>query len=387
MLYATHLEVSLAAIAHNVQQVCHRPQVLVLVAVKANGYGHGAVEVARHLASHGLADAFGIATTPEGIELRQAGIGQPIMKFSPAFDDELDAAIEHDISLTVHDQETIEAAARAAGRAGRRHGVHLAIDTGMRRIGCEPEDALRLSRLIARHASELRFDGIFTHLPISDSPAGDAFTRNQLAGFALLVAQIQDTRQASGLAPVPQVHAANSGAILGHDLGQMTMVRPGIMAYGYYPDAHATPRPVELQQALTWRSRVSHVKPVRAGQSVGYGRTWTAPVDTWVATVPVGYGDGYSRLNSNRGRMLVGGRSRPVVGRVCMDQTMLDLGPLRPGEPAPAEVGDEVVVLGGQGEQFIGTDELADLMGTISYEVTCLITARVPRHCLRGAAD
>ncbi len=386
MLYATHLEVDLAAIAHNVQQVRHRaPGALVLVAVKANGYGHGAVEVARHLAADGLADAFGIATTPEGIELRQAGISQPIMKFSPAFDDELDAVIEHDISLTVHDQHTIEAAARAAERAGRSHGVHLAIDTGMRRIGCEPKDALRLSRLIASHASALRFDGIFTHLPISDSPKGDAFTRNQLAGFARLVAQIQDARQAAGLPPVPQVHAANSGAILGHDLGQMTMVRPGIMAYGYYPDANATPRPVELRQALTWRSRVSHVKPVRTGQSVGYGRTWTAPVDTWIATVPVGYGDGYSRLNSNRGRMLVGGRRRPVVGRVCMDQTMLDLGPVLPDQPAPAEVGDEVVVLGAQGDQFIGTDELADLMGTISYEVTCLITARVPRYYRGGA--
>lgn len=386
MLYATHLEVDLTAIAHNVRQVRHRvPGAQVLVAVKANGYGHGAVPVARHLASVGLADAFGVATIPEGIELRAAGISQPILKFSPAFDEELDAAVDHAISLTVHDQRTIDAAARAAQRAGRSHGVHLAVDTGMRRIGCEPGDALRLASSIADQASWLSFDGIFTHLPISDTPRGDDFTRAQLAGFADLVRQIQDARLAAGWAPVPQVHAANSGAILGHDLGQMTMVRPGIMAYGYYPDAHATPRPIELRQAITWKTRISHIKPVRAGQSVSYGRTWTAPVDTWVATVPVGYGDGYSRLNSNRGRMLVGGRRRPVVGRVCMDQTMLDLGPVLTDEVAPAAVGDEVVVLGAQDDEFIGTDELADLMGTISYEVTCLITARVPRYYRGGA--
>ena len=127
------------------------------------------------------------------------------------------------------------------------------------------------------------------------------------------------------------------------------------------------------------KSRISFVKRVAAGQSVGYGHTWTAPVDSWIGTVPVGYADGYSRSNSNRGRMLIGGRSWPVAGRVCMDQTMLDLGPVTPGEPAPVAVGDEVVLLGGQGDEFIGTDELATLMGTISYEVTCLIAPRVTR--------
>ncbi len=379
MLYATHLEVDLAAIEHNLQQVrTLTPGAQVMVAVKANAYGHGAVPVARHLASRRLVDAFAVATTPEGIELRAAGIELPILRLSPAFDDELEAVVAHDLSLTVHDEATVDALADVADRAGRRHGVHLAIDTGMRRIGCEPEDAGMLAERIAGRAS-LRFDGIFTHLPTSDTPAGADFTSAQLARFASVVGQIQDARAAAGLPPVPFAHAANSGAILGYDLGPMTMVRPGIMAYGYYPDARATPRPVELRQALAWKSRVSHVKRVPAGQTVGYGRTWTAPVDSWIATVPVGYADGYSRLNSNRGRMLVGGRSHPVVGRICMDQTMLDLGPVTPAGPAPAAVGDEVVILGGQGDQFIGTDELADLMGTISYEVTCLITARVQR--------
>lgn len=378
MPYATHVEVDLGAIAHNLRQVrALASGAKTLVAVKANGYGHGAVEVARHLASEGLADAFGVATVGEGAELRTAGITQPILKFSPCFPDELDAALAAGLSLTVHDEATIDAVADAGGGA-----VHLAIDTGMRRIGCELERAAELASRIAGHP-QLKFEGIFTHLPISDSPVGDEFTRAQLARFNQAVAEIQDARAAAGLDPVALVHAANSGAILGHELAGTTMVRPGIMAYGYYPDAEATPRTVELRQALTWKTRISHIKAIRQGETVGYGRTWAAPTDRWIATVPIGYADGYSRQASNRGRMLVGGVSRPVAGRVCMDQTMLDLGPVTSGEPAPASVGDEVVVLGGQGDEFIGTDEVAGWMGTISYEVTCLITARVPRTYLR----
>lgn len=384
MLYATHVEIDLQAIGHNVAQArALAPGAQVLVAVKANAYGHGAVEVARQLAADSLADWFGVATVPEGIELRTAGITQPILKFSPALGvDELGAALANRISLTVHDPDTIDAAAAVAQQASRRLGVHLAIDTGMRRIGCEPAAAVELAERIAGRPM-LGFEGIFTHLPISDSPAGDEFTSDQLGRFLAVVDQIQQQRIADGLEPVPLVHAANSGAVLTHELGGTNMVRPGIMAYGYYPDANATPRTVELRQAVRWKSVVSHVKRIRQGETVGYGRSWTAPTDRWIATVPIGYADGYSRMNSNRGRMLVGGRSFPIAGRVCMDQTMLDLGPVIDDAPAPAKVGDEVVVLGAQGAEFISTDELAAVAGTISYEVTCLITPRVTRSYLR----
>lgn len=380
MLYATHAEVDLGAIAHNVRQArALFPGAKVLVAVKAQAYGHGAVPVAQHLERSGLADAFGVATTPEGVELRAAGVTVPILKFSPVFPEELDATIGAEISLTVVDPATVDAAAQAADKAGRfAYPVHLAVDTGMRRIGCEPEHAAALAERIASRPA-LDLQGIYTHLPVSDTPDGDGFTQAQLGRFDQVVQQIQDARAAAGLAPVPLVHAANSGGILSHRHGGTNMARPGIMAYGFYPDRCAGPRPVELRQALTWKSRVSFVKVVPAGQAVGYGRTWTAPTDRWIATVPVGYADGYSRLNSNRGRMLVGGRSHRVAGRICMDQTMLDLGPAGDGEPAPAAVGDEVVVLGRQGDEFISTDEVADLMGTISYEVLCLIAPRVER--------
>lgn len=380
MRYATHVEVDLRAIAHNVRQArALAPGASVLVAVKADAYGHGAVAVASHLVDQGLADAFGVATTPEATELRDAGISQPILKFVPCLPgDDLDAAVAAGVSLTVHDEPTISQAAAAAHAAGRAlHPIHLKVDTGMRRVGCEPTDARALAALIA--ATGLDLQGIYTHLPSSDAPTGDEFTAGQLALFAEVTAQIQCDRQDAGLPPVPAIHAANSGGVLGHELGANSMIRPGIMAYGYYPDATHTPRPVELRQAISWRSQVAFVKRIPAGDSVGYGRTWIAPTDRWIATVPVGYADGFSRLNSNRGRMLVAGRSHPVVGRVCMDQTMLDLGAAHPDDPPPARVGDEVVLLGRQGDEQISTDELAELMGTISYEVTCLIGPRVAR--------
>lgn len=381
MLYATHAEVDLDAIAHNVAQAkAQAPDAKVLIAIKANAYGHGAVPVARQLVAQGLADWFGVATTPEGIELREAGITAPILKFSPATSaEEAAAAVANQITLTVHDVATIEAVARAA--AGTRVPVHLKVDTGMRRIGCEPADAPGLASLIEARGLELQ--GLYTHLPISDSPSGNQFTRGELARFEALAAQLNEARETAGLPPIEVVHAANSGAVLGHRQPGCTMIRPGIMVYGYFPDATQTPRNLELRQAITWKSVLSLVKRVPAGETVGYGRTWTAPTDRWIGTVPVGYADGYSRLNSNRGRMLVGGQSHPIAGRVCMDQTMLDLGPVTSDEP-PAKVGDEVVLLGRQGDQLISTDELAELMGTISYEVTCLIAPRVTRVHVGG---
>lgn len=382
MLYATHAEVDLAAIEHNVRQAkLLAPGAKVLVAVKGQAYGHGAVPVAKYLSKQGVADWFGVATTPEGIELRQAGITEPILKFGPSLPEELDATIAADITVTVTGPESIDQAAQAAAKLGRvNYPVQLAVDTGMRRIGCEPDDAPAMAARVAAHPS-LELQGVFTHLPISDTPEGAEYTSAQLTGFAQTVDRIQESRAAAGLAPVPLVHAANSGAVLAHPDPRFTMVRPGIMAYGYYPSAD-TPRSVELRPALSWKSRVTFCKIVPAGQTVGYGRTWTAPVDTWVATVPIGYADGFSRLNSNRGRMLIGGLSYPIAGRVCMDQTMLDLGPAVPGTEAPVKVGDEVVVLGRQGDQRIDADELAALMGTISYEVTCLVGGRVERSYL-----
>lgn len=340
----------------------------VLAAVKADAYGHGAVEVSRMIERTGAADWLGVATVGEGLELRAAGITLPVLKLSVARGEEVAAAVAAGLTLCVVDEDSILEAGAAATALGTTASVHLKVDTGMRRIGCEPELAPSLAQRVDATPG-VQLEGLFSHLPISDSPRGEEFTRGQVALFARTAREVEAAR-----GPVPLKHLANSGAVLGHPDTWFDLVRPGIMIYGAYPDPEAA-RTVPLLPALEWRTRVSFVKRVPAGETVGYGRTWTAPRDTWIATVPVGYGDGYSRLLSNRGRMLVRGRSYPIAGRVCMDQTMIDLGP-----DTDVTVGDEVVLVGRSGTDEITTSEVAGLMGTIPYEVTCLITRRVGRE-------
>lgn len=340
----------------------------VLAAVKADAYGHGAVEVSRMIERTGAADWLGVATVGEGLELRAAGITLPVLKLSVARGEEVAAAVAAGLTLCVVDEDSILEAGAAATALGTTASVHLKVDTGMRRIGCEPELAPSLAQRVDATPG-VQLEGLFSHLPISDSPRGEEFTRGQVALFARTAREVEAAR-----GPVPLKHLANSGAVLGHPDTWFDLVRPGIMIYGAYPDPEAA-RTVPLLPALEWRTRVSFVKRVPAGETVGYGRTWTAPRDTWIATVPVGYGDGYSRLLSNRGRMLVRGRSYPIAGRVCMDQTMIDLGP-----DTDVTVGDDVVLVGRSGTDEITTSEIAGLMGTIPYEVTCLITRRVGRE-------
>jgi alanine racemase len=340
-----------------------------LVAVKANAYGHGAVEVARLLARTGAADWLGVATVGEGIALREAGITLPILKLSMARGDEVADAVAADLSLVVVDTESIEAASAAAIAQGRTIAVHLKVDTGMRRIGCPPEYAVELARRAAA-APGLTLVGVMSHLPISDVPAGEEFTRGQIALFSKVAADVEDA-----VGPLIK-HLAASGAVLTYPDAWFDLVRPGIIAYGDYPDPQS-PRSVPLLPTLEWRSTLTFVKRVAAGETVSYGRTWTAPRDTWIGTVPIGYADGYNRRFSNNARMLVNGRSCEVAGRVCMDQVMLDLGP-----DATDAVGDVVTVLGRDGEEEVTTAELAERMGTIPYEVTCLITSRPQRAFL-----
>lgn len=369
VLYATQAPVDLAALRRNllaVRSLAGERQVL--LAVKGNAYGHGAVDVALMVQRSGCADRLAVATVPEASELREAGVTLPILKLSHCFAEELPQAVRMELSLTVVDETTIRQAQAAAEAAGVTTPVHLKVDTGMRRIGAEPEEAAELVRLVD-DSPNLHLEGIFTHPPVSDMADCHDWTVAELQGFRELVAGIEAER-----GPIELVHGAPSGVILGHDLTGMTLVRAGVMAYGYYPDA-STPHTVPLEPVMSLVSRVSFIKRVDAGETVGYGRTWAPSRPSWIATVPVGYADGFSRANSNAGTMLIGGKAYPVAGRVCMDQTMVDLGPDDP----TVQVGDEVVLMGAQGDERITADDLARIMGTISYEVTCLITPRVPR--------
>lgn len=371
MLYQTHARVHLGNIRKNLEGIraAVGAERKVLIAVKANAYGHGAVEVSRMAERLGLADWLGVATVPEGLELREAGLRLPILKLSPSFPEEMAAAVAGGITLAACDQANLEILQAVAAGLGIPARVHLKIDTGMGRIGVTPDEAPALALFIERACPDVILDGVFTHLPVSDGEAGIPYTHEEIVLFRRTVAALCE---AIGRTP-DLIHCSNSGAVLGHEEGWLSMVRPGVMIYGYYPDT-TTPRTIPLHPGISILTRLSFLKKVARGTSVGYGRTWTAPRDTWIGTLPAGYADGYNRLFSNRGRVLVQGRSYPVVGRVCMDQCMIDLGP-----ETGAAVGDEVVLLGRSGDQEISAYEWADVLNTITYEVTCQINARVKR--------
>jgi alanine racemase len=370
MLYQTHALIHLGHIRRNLEGIraAVGPDRKVLIAVKANGYGHGAVEVSRMAERLGLADWLGVATVPEGIQLREAGLKLPILKFSPTFPEEMEAAVAHGITLAACDRggaEALQAAAKAVGRQAR---VHLKIDTGMARVGVSTAEAPELARFL-ESCPDIHLEGVFTHLPVSDELESFPYTKDQIARFKEAAANV-----ALAIGRTPElVHCSNSGGVLGHEEGWLSMVRPGVMVYGTYPDV-TTPRSIPLFPGLSFVTRLSFLKKVSKGTTVGYGRTWTADRDTWIGTLPAGYADGFNRLFSNSGRVLVKGRSYPIVGRVCMDQSMVDLGP-----ETDAAVGDEVFLLGRSGAEEISAYEWAKALGTITYEVTCQINARVPR--------
>ncbi|HOX91401.1 MAG TPA: alanine racemase [Spirochaetales bacterium] len=369
MLYQTHAQVHLGNIRRNIEAI--RTAVgadrKMLIAVKANAYGHGAVEVSRMAQKAGV-DWLGVATVPEGMELRQAGIRLPILKLSPLFPEEMEAAFSSDIAIAVCERGNIRAAQDACKALGLRGNVHLKVDTGMGRVGCTPEDAPAIALFIEKNCPNLNVQGVFTHFPVSDE--GDpSYTRAQFARFKAVVEAVNE---AIGRR-VELAHCSNSGAVLAHPEAWLDMVRPGIMIYGHYPDAE-TPQSIPLQPGMSIATRLSCVKKVSKGTDISYGRTWSAPRDTWVGTIPAGYADGFNRLFSSRGRVLVNGRSCPIIGRVCMDQSMVDLGP-----DAQDKVGDQVVLMGEQGGLSISCEEWAKVLGTITYEVTCQISPRVSR--------
>lgn len=370
MLHQTYVRVRLDHIRQNLENLRKAvgPGRKILVPVKANGYGHGAVEIARLGERTGLVDWLGVSNVPEGLELREAGLALPVLKLSPAFPEEMEAAVGNRVTLTVCEQSNIQALEDTCRRLGTTAPVHLKVDTGMGRIGVTPEEAPAMAAMIERECPHLQLQWLFTHLPVSDDVQGVVSTQDQIHRFRGVSEAVN---QAVGR-PVP-VHCCNSGAVLGHSEGWMDMVRPGVMVYGYYPD-DTTPRSISLLPSLRFRTSVFFLKRVPKGARIGYGSTWEAPEDTWIATIPVGYADGFNRLFSNTGRVLVNGRSYPVVGRVCMDQSMICL-----GSATEVRVGDEVVLIGRSGEQEISVYEWAKALRTIPYEVTCQINARVER--------
>ena len=363
---ATRAVIRLDHLKWNLERIRARlgPRAAVCLAVKADAYGHGIIPVGLAAAGFGV-DYLAVASVDEGRDLREAGSELPILLYSLATPEEMPDAVAGDLTPMLSDAEQIDAYAAEAARQGSRLTVHIKIDTGMGRIGCRPADAAGLARRVAE-APSLFLGGVSTHFASADS-ADEAYTKRQIRTFEDALEQIR----AAGIEP-GVVHAANSGGVIGHSESWYDMVRPGIVAYGSYPSDEQA-RALELRPVMELRSRVVYIKQVERDEAVSYGMTWRAPRRTWIATIPVGYGDGYNRLLSNRGRVLIGGESYPIAGRVCMDQIMVDLGP-----ECRVERYDEAVLFG-YTPGAPSAEELAELCDTIPYEITCSITKRVPR--------
>jgi alanine racemase len=363
--------VDLDAVAHNVG-VLRRTvaPAAVWAVVKADGYGHGAVPVARAALAAG-ADGLCVALVEEAVALRAAGIDAPVLVLAEPPGHQFADAARLDLRVAVYTSEGVDRAA-AAGRPIR---LHVKVDTGMHRVGARPDEAVALAARIAADA-RLVLDGVMTHLAVADEPADD-FTDRQLDAFDAVL----DDIRAAGVEP-PLVHAANSAGAIAHPRARRSFVRAGIATYGIAPGPELADRCGELRPALTLTARVSFVKRVAAGERISYGLRHTFDRDTTVATVPLGYADGVPRrLSSTGGSVLVRGRRRPIAGVVTMDQLMVDCG------DDDVARGDEVVLIGAQGGERITADEWAERLGTIAYEVTCGIGARVPRVHVPGGGD
>lgn len=361
----TRLEVDLDAVAHNVGVLARAAgDAAVCAVVKADGYGHGAPAVARAAVEAG-ASMLAVALVEEAEELRAAGIEAPILLLSEPPVTGVDRVLAAGVTPSVYTRafgDALHARARAEGAPVR---IHLAFDTGMGRVGAPPD---AWDDLIAAASSwDVDLEGIWTHLARADEP-DVATTAEQLSRFADLLGRIGG----AGLAP-RLVHAANSAGTLLHPGAAFDLVRCGIAVYGLSPAPDVRARDHGLRQALRLVSEVSYAKRVSAGTPLSYGHSWSAPADGWVATVPVGYADGVPRALTNRVDVLHGGIRRPMVGNVTMDQVMVWCGDVEPA------VGDEVVLLGRQGDEHVDVDEWAEAAGTISYEISCGISARVPR--------
>ena len=363
-------EVDLDAIRANVAALRElAAPALLLAVVKANGYGHGAVPAARAALDAG-AEWLGIARVDEGVQLRADGIDAPIMLLSEPAPRAAARVVAHDLTPVVYTEAGIDALAKAVAGAGGTSplDVHLKVDTGMHRVGCTPDDALALAQLVAGR-DELTLAGICTHLAVADEP-DNPYTAEQLARFDAVL----DVLDGAGLRP-PLAHAANSAGLLVVPGARYDLVRIGIACYGL-PPAPALPGAdrIVLRPALSLRARITMVKSLPPGARVSYGLRAEVGPSGRVATVPAGYADGVPRnLGLAGGEVLIGGRRRPIIGVVTMDQLLVDLG------DTPAAPDDEVVLLGRQGAEEITATEWGQRLGTISYEIVTGIGARVPR--------
>ncbi len=363
-------EISLDNIAHNIREIRRitSKNAEIMGVVKADAYGHGVMEVAKTLLENG-ASRFAVSMLDEAIQLRRAGIEVPILILGYTDPIRASEIIENDVTQSVFSHELAQALSDEAVRQGRKVKIHIKIDTGMSRIGFLPgysavKNVVEISRL-----PNIIIEGLFTHFATADEKNRE-YTYTQFERFMSICSELQRI----GI-HIPVKHCANSAGIIEYPEMHLDLVRPGIILYGMYPSEEVDKSKIELKPAMTLKANVIMVKEVEKNTSISYGRIFTTNRTSKIATIPIGYADGFTRMLSNKGKVLIHGEYAPVVGRICMDQCMVDVTDIGNS----VEVGDEVVLIGSQGQNNIMVEDVAQTIGMINYELVCIVGKRIPR--------
>jgi len=373
--YRAWAEINLDNIAHNVREVSKRVGKMteIMAVVKADAYGHGVFETVPTLLENG-ASRLAVSMLDEAIQLREFGVKVPILVLGYTEPSRAEDIIKYNITQTVFSHELAEALSDAAVKMGKQARIHIKIDTGMTRVGFKPgygavKDVVRISELPG-----IIIEGLFSHFASADETDRE-YTMLQFERFESI---IQELNRIGVLIPVK--HIANSAAVIQYPNLHLNMVRPGIILYGLYPSDEVDRSSIDIRPGMELKARAVLVKEVEEGTPVSYGRTFVTKRKSRIATLPIGYADGYSRLLSNRGRVLIHGQYAPIVGNICMDQCMVDVTDI----DEEVKTGDEAVIFGVQGKNEITVDEIAKLCNTINYEVVSLIGKRIPRVYFKG---
>lgn len=366
-----YAKVDLDALCANVEAIRNalNPGTKIMAIIKANGYGHGAVPIGKELETFDTVFGYGVATAEEAFALRKAGLHKPVLILGYTFPDNYEALIEQDISMTVFRYETLEELSTCAARLGKKAKVHIKVDTGMSRIGIFPDESGLAFVKKALSYNELMIEGVFTHFARADETDKTSAEKqfDQISQFW------NDIEAQTGY-QIPWKHCANSAGIMELQKTHMDMVRAGIILYGMWPSEEVEKEKISIQPMLSLKSRIVHIKQVAKGTPVSYGGTYVTDKEMRIATIPVGYADGYPRSLSGKGYVLIHGKKAPILGRICMDQLMVSV------EDIPeAQTGSEVTLIGKDGGCQITMEELGDLSGRFNYEFACGLGERVPR--------
>ena len=367
-----YADIDLRAIGHNIDQVEGKiPEgVKVMAVIKAAAHGHGAAQVGKHLENQ--VDYFGVATIEEAVELRKSGLQLPILILGYTLKEQYKNVVSYAITQTIYSYQAACALNEEAQKQQKKAVVHIALDTGMTRIGFQTEEESIGEIQKIKELPWLEVEGIFSHFSCADEK-DKTYANMQMEKYDSFLDRLEE----AGV-EIPIKHLCNSAGIMEFDHHRYQMVRSGIITYGLYPSEEVDKTALDLQPALTWKSHVAHVKTVKAGLGVSYGATFITRENMKIATVLVGYADGYPRSLSNKGRMLIHGKSVPIIGRVCMDQVMIDV-----TDVENVQVEDEVTLVGRDGDEVIPVEELAAMSYSFNYEFVCDINKRVIRNYLK----